>query len=255
MALVVIGRLFIAAYLIAVAATFFPVRFSELDWQQQLLDTFVNAGTIPVTGRVLILLAIAYKGYDLVGISDDAQADQAILTPRRGFLGKRKVARLIRDLQVNAFRLVNFSKTYFPALLFVIIAILQLLVSTRSFRQLDIGALNQSSLLTQQATQVRAAITGSNDRSVLQQAIQGVVPEAERQAVSSLPVDQQRSDLAKRLNNRESILRGELDKRRSQRFAAIVVQTSKNVLLSLIFAWCHFLMRPASIRSFIRGTT
>jgi|694.fasta_scaffold70870_2 hypothetical protein len=255
MLLVLIGRLFIAAYLIAVAATFFPVRFSELGWQQQVLDSLVNAGTIPITGRVFILLAIAYKGYDLAGISDSPPVDQVLLAPRSGLLGKRKIARLVRNFQINLVRAFRFLKAYSPSLLFVLAAILQLVVSTRSFRALDIGVLNQSSLLTQQATQVRAAITGSGDRSILQRAIQGFVPEPERESILSLPVDQQRVDLTERLNNRESVLRSELEKQRSQRFAALVVQTIKNVLLSLLFAWCFFWLRPASIRAFIRGVS
>lgn len=253
MALVVIGRLFIAAYLIAVAAVFFPVRLTELGWQQQLLDSLVNAGTIPITGRVFILLAIVYKGYDLAGISEEIPIDQIVFTPTTGLLGKRKIARLVRNIQNNLLKVFRFFKTYFPSLLFLFVAILQLIVSTRSFRQLDIGSLNQSSLLTQQATQVRAAISGSSDRALLQQAIQGFVPEEERESILSLPVDEQKVDLTKRLNNRETVLRTELDKQRSQRFATLVVQTIRNVLLSLVFAWCFFWLRPASVRAFIRG--
>ncbi len=253
MSLIIIGRCFIFAYLVAVGAAFFPVRFSELGWLQQILDTLVNAGTVPITGRIFILFAIIYKGYDLSGISEDLSADQYLSVPTSGFLGKRKIARLIRNLQKWAILGTRMFKIYSPSIVFLITAILQLYVSAKSFRALDIGLLNQSTLITQQASQVRAAITTTADRSILSQAIQGLVPEQQRESLLALPADQQRADLSKRVNERESALRNEIEKQRSQRFAALVVLTVKNILLSLLFAFCLFWLRPAAVRAFIRG--
>jgi hypothetical protein len=253
--LIVIGRCFILAYLVAVGAAFFPVRFSELGWQQQVLDAFVNAGAVPITGRVFILLAIIYKGYDHAGISEDPTLDQYLSGPSRGFFGKRKIARLIRNLQKVIVRSSAFFKIFAPSIVFLVTAILQLIVSTQSFRALDIGLLNQSTLITQQASQARVAIATTADRSVLSQAIQGLVPEQQRDSLLALPPDQQRADLSKRLNERESALRNEIEKQRGQRFASLVVLTVKNILLSLLYAYCLFWLRPAAVRAFIRGAS
>ncbi|QVL53986.1 MAG: hypothetical protein KFB97_06640 [Cyanobium sp. M30B3] len=254
MLLVVIGRCFVAAYLIAVASAVFPLRLTDLGWQQQVLDAFVNIGSVPIIGRVFILLAIAYKGYDLVGMSEDPNAeDELSVTPARGLFAKRKIARLVRRLQIFLFAAMRFLKIYLPSLLFVLVAVLQIYVSARYFRALDVGLLNQTSALTQQATQIRAAIAGLNDRDVLLQAIQGLVPEGEREELISLPVDQQKSEIAQRINQRESSIRVDFEQQRSQRFLSLIVRTVKNVLISLLFALCLYWLRPAAVRAFIRG--
>jgi hypothetical protein len=255
MALIIIGRCLIVAYLVAVASSFFPVRFTELGWQQQLLDSLLNAGTVPITGRVFILLAVVYKGYDLAGIADDPSENQSFAAPTRGILAKRKIARLIRNVQRTLSRLGRILRVFGPSLIFIIIAVLQLFVSARSFRALDISLLNQTSLLTQQSTQLRAAITGSSDRAVLQQAIQGLVPEQQRESLLSRSVAEQKKSLTQLLGDKESTIRQDFEKQRSQRFASLVVLTIKNVFLALLFAWCLYWLRPAAVRAFMRGVS
>jgi hypothetical protein len=91
--------------------------------------------------------------------------------------------------------------------------------------------------------------------AVLSQAINVLVPSAEQQAIAALAPQQQRADLLKRLDERESNLRLELDRQRTQRSTAIIWQTIKNVLISLLFCYCLFWLRPFAVRNFLKGAS
>jgi hypothetical protein len=250
--LIIIGRCFVLAYVLAILSSVFPVRFSDISWQQQVLDTFVNAGSVPITGRVFIVLALLYKGYDAARLTADPDVDHISL-PTTGILAKRKISRVLRSVKRGIAYLRKSLFVFGPSLLFVIVAILQITVSARAFRALDAAALNQVSALTQQTTQSRAALSGSADAAVLSQAIRVLVPSSEQQSIAELDPQQQRADLLKRLNDRESSLRLDLDRQRTQRSTAIIWQTIKNVLISLLFGYCLFWLRPSAVRDFLSG--
>ena len=254
MNLIIIGRCFVLAFLFAVLSSVFPIRAAEISWQQQVLDTFVNAGSVPITGRVFIVIALLFKGYDSVRLTADPDVDSLSL-PASGFLAKRKIARLLKNIQRTIASLWRSIFVFGPSLLFVAVAVLQIAVSTRAFRALDVAALNQVSALTQQTTQSRAALSGSTDSAVLSRAINVLVPSSEKQAIAGLAPQQQRSDLLKRLDERESTLRLELDRQRIQRSTAIIWQTIKNVLISLLFSYCLFWLRPFAVRNFLKGAS
>lgn len=254
MNLIIIGRCFVLAYLLAVLSSVFPIRAAEISWQQQVLDTFVNAGSVPITGRVFIVVALLFKGYDSVRLTAEPDVDNISL-PASGFLAKRKIARLLKNIQRIIAYLWRSIFVFGPSLLFVAVAVLQIGVSARAFRALDAAALNQVSALTQQTTLSRAALSGSTDLAVLSQAINVLVPSSEQQAIAALAPQQQRADLLKRLDERESNLRLELDRQRTQRSTAIIWQTIKNVLISLLFSYCLFWLRPFAVRNFLKGAS
>ena len=194
-----------------------------------------------------------YKGYDIIGLNWESDSGQVPVIATSGLLAKRKIVRFIQKLQRLKTRIFRFIVVNGPTLVFVAVAILQIAVSTRTFRAIDADFLNQSSRLTQQTTLSRAALTANLNTAVLGQAIQALVPEADRQSVAALPPQQLRSDLLTRLNQRDSNLRNQLDRQRSQRFTQLFILTVKNVVLALIFAFCLFWLRPAAVKSFIRS--
>ncbi|MEX0587781.1 MAG: hypothetical protein WD136_00855 [Cyanobium sp.] len=253
MPLIIVGRSFIAAYVIAILSSIFPIRFADIGWQQQIIDTFVNAGTVPLTGRIFVLLAVLYKGYDMIGLSWDTDSSELPVLATSGLLAKRKIARLVHSIRRIKSNLHRLVVVYGPPALFVAVAILQIAVSARTFRALDADFLNQSTLLTRQTTQSRAALSASPDQRVLVQALQILVPEPERESASSLPPLQLRTDLLDRLDQRDSTLRGQLDLQRSQRFTQLVFLTIKNVLLALLFSFSLYWLRPAAVKSFLRS--
>lgn len=251
---IIIGRCLVLAYLLAVISSIFPIRGSEIAWQQQVLDAFVNAGSVAITGRVFIVIALLFKGYDSARLTADPDVDSVVM-PASGFLAKRKIARLLRNIQRAITYLWRSVFVFGPSLLFVAVAVLQIAVSARAFRALDAAALNQVSALTQQTTQSRAALSGSTDTAVLSQAINVLVPSSDQQAIAGLAPQQQREELLKRLDERESTLRLELDRQRTQRSTAIIWQTIKNVLISLLFGYCFFWLRPYAVRKFLKGAS
>jgi len=251
--LIVAGRCLITAYVVVILAAIFPIRYADLGWQQQVLDTFVNAGSIPLVGRIFVLLAVLYKGYDIIGLNWESDSAQTPVVATSGLLAKRKILHFIQKLQRLKNRIFRFVVVNGPTLIFVAVAILQVSVSTRTFRAIDADFLNQSSRLTQQTTLARAALAASLDATVLGQAIQALVPEADRQSVAALPPQQLRSDLLARLNKQDSNLRNQFVQQRSQRYTQLFSLTVKNVVLSLIFAYCLFWLSPAPVMSFIRS--
>jgi hypothetical protein len=253
--LILIGRCFVLAFLVAVLAAVFPIRFTEIAWQQQVLETFVNAGSVPITGRVFIVIALLFKGYDSAGIASEPRVDDLSFVPATGILAKRKIARLLRRVQgafAKSFRLLF---VFGPSLIFVLIAALQIHVSSQAFRALDDQVLNQVTALTQQASQSRAALSGASDSVDLDQAIRLLVPAPEQESVFLLSPQQRKSDLLKRVDERESSLKNQLDLQRTQRSTAIVWQTIKNVVVALLYGYCLFWLRPAAVKAFLQDNS
>jgi len=251
--LILIGRCFVIAFVVAVLGSVFPIRFTELAWQQGIIDTIVNAGSVPITGRVFMLIALLFKGYDSARLTYEPTVDSLPFLPAGGILAKRKIARLLRRVQSLISTFFRLIFVFGPTFLFALVAVLQIVVSTQTFRALDAASLNQVTALTQQTTQTRASLSGASDPAVLQQAIRALVPAPEQEAVAILNPDQQRSDLLKRLDDREAAVRNELERQRTQRFTAIVWLTVKNVLISLLFGYCLFWLRPAAVRNLLKG--
>jgi hypothetical protein len=250
--LILIGRCFVLAFILAVLGSVFPIRFAEIAWQQGVIDTVVNAGSVSITGRVFMLIALLFKGYDSVRLTFEPTVDSLPLLPASGILAKRKIARALRSVQsviANIFRLIF---VFGPSALFAVVAVLQIFVSTQAFRALDTASLNQVTALTQQTTQARASLSAASDPAVLDQAIRALVPAPEQEAISILNPQQQRADLLKRIDDRNLALRNELDRQRTQRFTAIVWLTVKNVLIALLFSYCLFWLRPAAVRNLLK---
>lgn len=252
MNLILIGRCFVFAYVLAVLGSVFPIRFTEIAWQQGIIDTVVNAGSVPITGRVFMLIALLFKGYDSARLTYEPTVDSLPFQPAGGILAKRKIARLLRRVQSLIATFFRLIFVFGPSVFFVLVAVLQIVVSTQTFRAFDAASLNQVTALTQQITQSRASLSGSSDPAVLQQAIRALVPAPDQEALAILNPQQQRTDLLKRLDDREAEVRNELDRQRSLRFTAGVWLTVKNVLIALLFSYCLFWLRPAAVRNLLK---
>lgn len=213
----------------------------------------VNAGSVPITGRVFMLIALLFKGYDSARLTDEPTVDSLPLLPATGILAKRKIARFLRSIRSVIASIFRFIFIFGPSLLFAVVAVLQIAVSAQTFRALDAASLNQVTALTQQTTQARASLSAASDQAVLDQAIRVLVPAPEQEAVSILNPQQQRTDLLKRIDDRELAVRNELDRQRVQRFTAIVWLTIKNVMIALLFSYSLFWLRPAAVRNLLEG--
>ena len=255
MNLILIGRCFVLAFILAVLGTVFPIRLLDLAWQQGIIDTIVNAGSVPITGRVFMLVALLIKGYDPARLTTEPSLESLSVVPTSGILAKRKIARALRAVQFLAANTFRFVFVFGPSLFFALVAVLQIVVSAQTFRALDTVSLNQVTALTQQTTQARASLSATSEAAALDQAIRALVPAPEQQAVASLNPQQQRADLLKRLDEREASVRTELERQRTQRFTAIVWQTIKNVLLALLFGYCLFWLRPVAVRNALKGAS
>ena len=138
-----------------------------------------------------------------------------------------------------------------PTLLFALVSVLQISVSALSLRSLEAASLNQSLTLTQQTTQLRAALAEGVAPSILPQVINLIVPPPEQQAISELSPQMQRVELLKRLEKRDSDARMLQQRIKIQQSTALIWKSIKNVLVSLVFGYCLFWLRPFAVRNLI----
>ena len=129
--MIVAGKCLITAYAVVILAAIIPIRYADLGWQQQVLDTFVNAGTIPLVGCIFVLLAVLYKGCEIIGLNWESDSGQAPVVATSGLLAKWKILHFIQKLQRLKTRIFRFIVVSGPTLFFVAIVILQVAVSLR----------------------------------------------------------------------------------------------------------------------------
>lgn len=250
MNLIIVGRCLVFAYLLVVLSAIFPILASEIGWQQQVLDTFVNAGSVAITGRVFIAIALIFRGNESAKLAADPYLNLFVL-PDSGFFATRKISGFLRSIERAVSSVWRVIFVFGPALLFALVAVLQIRVSALSLRSLEAASLNQSLTLTQQTTQLRAALAEGVAPSILPQVINLIVPPPEQQAISELSPQMQRVELLKRLEKRDSDARMVQNRLKTQQSTALIWKSIKNVLVSLVFGYCLFWLRPFAVRNLI----
>lgn len=253
MNLIIVGRCLVLAYLLVVLSAVFPILASEIAWQQQVLDTFVNAGSVAITGRVFIVIALLFRGYESARLAADPKLNIFVL-PDSGFFATRKISRFLRSIERAVSSVWRIVFVFGPSLLFLLVAVLQISVSALSLRSLEAASLNQVLTLTQQTTQLRAALAESVDPSILPQVINLIVPPPEQQSVAELSPQMQRAELLKRLEKRDSDARMLEQSQKVRQSTALIWKTIKNVFVSLLLGYCLFWLRPFAVRNLINGS-
>lgn len=213
--LIPVSRGLFAAYAVIALAAFFPMQLQDPNWQLRVISNLLNNAPLPLVGMGLLLLA---------------QDREPSVNPQALRLQRLLVRQ--RWLAVLA------------ALGFAVLALLQVRVSLRFLQQSDAVHLSQNQQLQQQFAAIRNGLGAASDPQQLERAAAVLMPPERRAALRTLPIPQQRRQLLEQLTSNDLKARRDLDRQRSQRQAALVVDGLRNLLLAVVFALSFLAIKP-----------
>jgi len=213
--LIPVSRGLFAAYAVIALAAIFPLQLQDPNWQLRVISNLLNNAPLPLVGIGLLMLA---------------QEREPLVNQQNRLLQRQLVRQ--RWLAVLA------------ALGFAVLALLQVRVSLRFLQQSDAVHLSQNQQLQQQFAAIRTGLGAASDRQQLEQAAAVLMPPERRAALRTLPIPQQRRQLLEQLTSNDIKARRDLERQRSQRQAALVVDGLRNLLLAVVFAISFLAIKP-----------
>jgi len=213
--LIPVSRGLFAAYAVIALAALLPIQLQDPNWQLRVISNLLNNAPLPLVGIGLLLLAQD---------REPAANQQTLLLQRR----------LVRQRWLCVLAAMGFA----------VLALLQVRVSLKFLQQSDALHLSQNQQLQQQFTAIRTGLAAASEPQQLERAAAVLMPPEQRPALRDLPIPTQRRQLLQQLTGNDLKARRDLDRQRSQRQAALVVDGLRNLLLAVVFAFSFWAIKP-----------